>query len=61
MDTQQFQMFLNLLQNMGETGKEAFIWWLVFDKGLSFFGWIMALSISCWTLLKIIKHCNEET
>lgn len=32
----ELEMILKAVAQLGEAGKEAFIWWLVIDKGLTF-------------------------
>ena len=43
MNNEQLQIILGALQGLGAAGKDAFIWWLVFDKGLPVVGWLLSL------------------
>lgn len=40
----ELEMILAAVAQLGEAGKEAFIWWLVMDKGLSFVAAIALIS-----------------
>ena len=43
MKTEELQMILNALQSVGDGAKDAFIWWLVMDKGLPVVGWLLTV------------------
>ena len=48
MNTEQLQLILNALSTMGVEAKGAFIWFLVFDKGLPILGWMAVLGVFAW-------------
>ena len=52
MNTDQLKMILDTLQTMGVAGHDAFIWWLVMDKGLPVLGWLLTFSGLVW----LAKH-----
>lgn len=37
---EELKLIIQTISQLGDAGKEAFIWWLVIDKGLSFVGWL---------------------
>ena len=39
----ELELILAAVTQLGEAGKEAFIWYLLLDKGLLFLGWIGTL------------------
>ena len=45
MGTDELQMVMDTLKSLGEDGKAAFIWWLVFDKAIPAFVGIVALCV----------------
>lgn len=54
MKDEQLQMILNALLTIGADGKEAFIWWLAMDKGLSVFGWLATFAGMMWVAKRLI-------
>lgn len=54
-------MILNALQGMGAAGKDAFVWWLVFDKGLPVLGWLVTFAGLCWLALKVTSVISAAT
>lgn len=57
---QELQMILNTLAQIGEAGKEAFIWWLIMDKGLPFLGWIITLLLITKGVIVTIRSFTYE-
>lgn len=57
MGTEELRMLLDTLKQLGVEGKEAFIWWLIFDKALPVFGWLCSLSVSLWFGRGIVRQC----
>ena len=57
MTTEQLQMILNAMQGLGLEGKEAFIWWLVLDKGLPVVGWLATFGVGVWGILQVVSKC----
>ena len=51
MKTEELQMILNALQSVGDGAKDAFFWWLFFDKALPVIGWL--LTAAC--ILTIVR------
>ena len=39
----ELELILAAVTQLGEAGKEAFIWYLLLDKGLPFLGWISTI------------------
>ena len=56
MKDEQIQMVLNALLSMGAEGKEAFIWWLAMDRGLSVFSWLITFAGILWVGNRLITH-----
>lgn len=53
MKTEELQMILNALQSVGDGAKDAFFWWLFFDKALPVIGWL--LTAACvLTIVRLI-------
>lgn len=61
MRDEQLQMILTALQSLGAESKDAFIWWLVLDKGLPVLGWLMAFSGLLWLALKVISAVSAAS
>jgi hypothetical protein len=60
MKTEELQMILNALQSVGDGAKDAFFWWLVFDKALPVVGWL--LTAACiLTIVRLIIGAIETT
>ncbi len=53
---EELKVIVNLIQQLGVEGKEAFIWWLLMDKGLSFVLSIVVTLIGFSSLTKIVLH-----
>lgn len=51
----ELEMILAAVAQLGEAGKEAFIWWLFFDKGLTFIGWITTVLIASFVVKRIVQ------
>ncbi len=56
----ELEMILAAVAQLGEAGKEAFIWWLVMDKGLGFLGLVSVMGIIAAVILRGIKHFSCE-
>lgn len=56
----ELEMILQAVAQLGDAGKDAFIWWLVMDKGLGFLGWILSLGVVSFTLLKVVRYTNQD-
>lgn len=52
MNTEQLQIIVNAIQQLGEDGKVAFIWWLVLDNLPGVLGWMCTLV----TIYFIVRH-----
>jgi len=53
-------VIVDLIAKLGAEGKEAFIWWLIMDKGLGVFGWLMTLLVLVWLILKVIATISQN-
>jgi hypothetical protein len=58
-DIEQLKLILETLATMGESGKDAFIWWLVLDKVLPVFGWIVTFSGFIFIALRVINMSSN--
>jgi len=56
----ELEMILQAVAQLGDAGKEAFVWWLVMDKGLGFLGWILTVIAIAFVILKISKHISLD-
>lgn len=56
----ELEMILQAVAQLGDAGKEAFIWWLVMDKGLGFLAWILTVGAIAYSVLKIIQAVTQE-
>jgi hypothetical protein len=45
MNIEELTLVMDTLRQLGGDGKEAFIWWLMFDKVLPIIAWLTALAI----------------
>ena len=57
----ELELILAAVTQLGEAGKEAFIWYLLLDKGLLFLGWISTVIsvvyiLAYMTQAEIKKH-----
>lgn len=57
MKDEQMKMVLDALTSLGEGAREAFFWWLFFDKALPVIGWLVFAGIAAWTLCFVIRKC----
>lgn len=44
MNVEQLKLILDSMAALGEGAKEAFIWWLFFDKALPVIGWMVTIA-----------------
>ncbi len=59
MNTEQLQLILNTFQSLGVEGKEAFLWWLAFDKLPAFFGWLAFLAVILHVFRRIMRSLHH--
>ena len=57
MNTDQLKMVMDMLSTMGAAGKDAFVWWLLFDKALPVVGWLATFAGACW----VIKYLTDKS
>ena len=60
MDTEQLKMVLDALAAMGEGGKEAFIYWLVFTELTTPVAWIAIIAVLTFGALRALRHIRES-
>jgi hypothetical protein len=48
--TEELKIVMETLSQMGEVGKEAFIWWLIFDKLLYVLSWLISFAGIVWVV-----------
>ena len=56
----ELELILATIAQLGEAGKEAFIWWLIFDKLLSAMAWLIAIGLIANMIAKIVTVCNAD-
>ena len=59
MDTEQLRLIIDVLSTLGDNGKSAFIWWLVLDKGLPVFAWLVVFFGVLAFFLKALRLLNN--
>jgi len=59
-EIEQLKMVIELIQQLGVQGKEAFIWWLVLDKVLPVLAWLLTLVTVGFTVIKVIRMVSGE-
>lgn len=52
---EELKLILAALAQLGDAGKEAFIWWLVFDKGLMFAGLMVGLAVFAYAVRRMTR------
>lgn len=55
MDIEQLKLVVEAISQLGIQGKEAFIWWLLFDKLLPVICWLTSLVIVGVGILKLVR------
>ena len=55
MKIEELQAIVNLLMSLGESSKEAFIWWVALDKGLGFLESIIIVGTLAYAALRIAR------
>ena len=60
MDAEQIKLIMEMLAQMGANGKEAFIWWLVFDKALGPVVSLILVPFSAWVLINLFGRYSEN-
>lgn len=53
MNTEQLKMIVEMINGLGTSGKEAFIWWLAMNYGLSFLQWSIFFVIVALVIRKV--------
>ena len=56
----QLKMILDALTAMGAGGKEAFIWYMIADRGFVALAWVLCISVIFYGLFKIVDSCNKS-
>ena len=54
----ELELILAAITQLGEAGKEAFIWYLLLDKGLTFLGFISCFSILGYVITYVARIVN---
>lgn len=60
MDIEQLKLVMDTLAQMGAQGKEAFIWWLIFDKALVPLVCLLIAPMVVWGLIKFLGTTGHE-
>lgn len=53
MNTEELKMIVDMLSSLGANGKEAFIWWLVAQYGLSFINDVAFFACFAFAVVKV--------
>lgn len=61
MNLEQLQLIMNTLSQMGEQGKEAFIWWLVLDKALPYLAWLIILPMVLYAVFRLARLITKAS
>jgi len=56
----ELEMILQAIAQLGDAGKEAFIWWLVMDKGLGFLAWIISIGVIAFVILRGVRLASNN-
>lgn len=56
----ELELIIQAVSQLGEAGKEAFIWWLIVDKGLTFIGWMIAIVFIYKGVIMAINVANSD-
>ena len=56
----ELEMILQAISQLGASGKEAFIWWLIADKGLPFLLGMFCVISGFYVAIKIIRALSCE-
>jgi hypothetical protein len=61
MNSEELTLLMDTLRELGDGGKAAFIWWLVFDKLLPVIGWVTSLAIIALVIVRplITLHSSD--
>lgn len=57
MTAEELTLVMTTLQTLGEDGKAAFVWWLVFDKLMPVLGWMATLGVAAFIAKMVITAC----
>lgn len=57
---EELKLILQTMSSLGGEAKEAFIWWLVFDKLVPAVCFLTGLLAALWITLKIVMVCSYE-
>lgn len=56
----ELEMILAAVAQLGEAGKEAFIWWLVMDKGGAILIFLALFALIYWCVRHLINHWSAD-
>lgn len=56
----ELKLIMDAITTLGEAGKEAFIWWLVMDKGVLLICWLTFFSLLFYLIKMIASTCKSE-
>ena len=54
----ELELILSTISQLGVAGKEAFIWWLVFDKLIPGLVWLATVLIFSYVIRQIVSICS---
>lgn len=54
--SEELQIIMNTISQLGQAGKEAFIWWLVVNYLLHYLAVTVILCVVSFALVRIVKH-----
>lgn len=60
MSTNELALLIEIVRDVSESGKTAFIWWIVGDKVLPTFAWFLFGMTICGVAIYLIKKVSEQ-
>lgn len=60
MSMNELQLVLNAMTTLGAAGKEAFIWWLVMEKGLAFICGMSVIALGVFITVSVRNSYSDS-
>lgn len=58
---EELKLIMDAITTLGEAGKEAFIWWMIMDKGVLLICWMTFFSLIFYLIKTISTSCKSES
>ena len=58
MGIEELKIVMETFQQMGETGKDAFIWYMIFKYAMMYLMWLILLPATLFAVYKVILKCS---